>query len=407
MSDRFGAEKHKQNQPIEDQLLKWKEDTTAIINQDTTLEGNERTAQLEELTHRYQRLFHSYVAKWQELVLAEGEEDTARQQLEAVHQSGLSLDERRSKARQAAAAISEKTISAIIADPSLTDNDKTKQIGQVNDAQAAANLAITAAPTIDKIKAAQNSQITSIQTQHQSADLAARQAAAQKDIDTWRFQTKDLIQKEATLNDRQKNDQIADVDRAWMAVNELINREHVRAQEIVDAVASSQADIQSAFQQGDKLDRQRLDCQGKLQHEYGKLLYAIQADKNLTEDEQSRMQTALAQVLQNAENGLAKDKNAQAILDDFGRYLQDIEQVHGLAKSTLKARQEEAKEQLDLWQADTLAAIQNDTTLDADQKRTQEQTLANMYNQLLGEIDTLNASSQTVLNVMKGAPESD
>ncbi|KMO49573.1 hypothetical protein PZ03_15105, partial [Lacticaseibacillus rhamnosus] len=105
--------------------------------------------------------------------------------IDAQHQSGVALTERKEAAKKLVAEIAEKVVAAIDQDVTLTAIQKAAQKQAVATEVTKANQAIDAAGSADAVDQAKNAGVKAMYDQHQSGqELADRKRDAKTAIDT-------------------------------------------------------------------------------------------------------------------------------------------------------------------------------------------------------------------------------
>ncbi|MFC4760379.1 DUF1542 domain-containing protein [Fructobacillus durionis] len=385
-------------------LLQIKKAVAQEINQDQGLDGNQRSIQLAQLRGSYREL----LSKISDAFWADKNGSFiqyAEKQLRAQHQPGASVLQWQEASKKVAEDSARLTIEKINQDNTLTSARKSQQIQRVNEALASAENSLTNVNNTGSILAAEHNAVTTITMQHQSENLTKRLQEAQVTLDNLKHETDNQIYAETTLSSVEKQSEYNRVLTEWTKFNQALNGENVSAQNIVDMLASAKIKLVDSFEKGTSLDQVRSEVLSSLKKVYDQVFSKIQSDINLTDAEKHLMTIKLSQALASAKNDLMAMANIQDMMTVKSPAVKAMKAAYRSAEKSRYDRQEDAQAELTSFYQETVQVIQNDQTLDKEQKEREGEKLASLYGQLLKEVTNQDAESQTVINVMTKARE--
>ncbi|HGK7785953.1 TPA: DUF1542 domain-containing protein, partial [Streptococcus pyogenes] len=192
------------------------------INNDITLTAKDKEQQLKEVETALTKAKDNVkAAKTADAINDARDKGVAT--IDAVHKAGQDLGARKSgqvaKLEEAAKATKDK----ISADPTLTTEEKAKQVKDVDAAKERGMAKLTEAKNADELDKAYGEGVTDIKNQHKSGDpIEARRGLHNKSIDEVAQATKDAITADTTLTEAEKETQRGNVDKeATKAKEEL------------------------------------------------------------------------------------------------------------------------------------------------------------------------------------------
>ena len=200
------------------------------INQDVTLTSNEKASQKQQVTEKA-KAAKDAIAKAQDADAIKQAETDGIHQIDAVHQSEVALNTRKTDAKKAIDAEAAKVGQAIDQDVTLTDAQKTAQKQAVAAQADKAKQAIDAVGDADAVDQAKANGIKAIDAQHQSsAAIATRQTEAKQAIDAEAAKVMAQIDRDNLLSDAQK-----------AAQKQAVTTQTVKAKQAIDAASSADA----------------------------------------------------------------------------------------------------------------------------------------------------------------------
>ena len=315
--------------------------------------------------------------------------DTAITDIGKIHQPGKSIDEQRNAKKTELDNEAAKIKTAIQDDPTLTTDEKNKQLADVDQALDAGKQAIDAATNADDINTAADTAKTNIDNAHQPGTSIDDQKKAQKEALEKEAKTvKEAIQNDPTLTTAEKQQQTDNVDNALKDAKAAIDKA-TTADEINTATATGKTNIDQAHQPGTSLDDQKAAQKKKLEDEAAVIKTAIQDDPTLTTAEKQQQTGNVDKALKDAENAIDAATNADSINQAFANGKQAIDAAHQPGKK-LDDQKAAQKKALEDEAATVKKAIQNDPTLTTTEK--QQQT-ANVDKALKDAEDAIDAAT--------------
>ena len=315
--------------------------------------------------------------------------DTAITNIGKIHQPGKSIDEQKDAKKTELDNEAAKIKTTIQGDPTLTTDEKNKQLDAVDKALDAGKKAIDAATNADDINTATDTAKTNIDNAYQPGTSIDDQKKAQKEALEKEAQTvKEAIQNDPTLTTVEKQQQTDNVDNALKDAEAAIDKA-TTADEINTATATGKTNIDNAHKPGISLDDQKADQKKKLEDEAAAVKKAIQDDPTLTTAQKKQQTDNVDKALKDAKDAIDAAKDADSINQAFSDGKTAIDATHqpGQKLEDQKAAQKKALED----EADAVKkAIQDDPTLTTAEK--QQQT-ADVDKALKDAEDTIDAAT--------------
>ena len=315
--------------------------------------------------------------------------DTAITNIGKIHQPGKSIDEQKDAKKTELDNEAAKIKTTIQGDPTLTTDEKNKQLGAVDKALDAGKKAIDAATNADDINTATDTAKTNIDNAYQPGTSIDDQKKAQKEALKKEAQTvKEAIQNDPTLTTVEKQQQTDNVDNALKDAEAAIDKA-TTADEINTATATGKTNIDNAHKPGTSLDDQKADQKKKLEEEAAAVKKAIQDDPTLTTAQKQQQTDNVDKALKDAKDAIDAAKDADSINQAFSDGKTAIDATHqpGQKLEDQKAAQKKALED---EAAAVKKAIQDDPTLTTVEK--QQQT-ADVDKALKDAEDTIDAAT--------------
>ncbi|WP_194084086.1 DUF1542 domain-containing protein, partial [Streptococcus pyogenes] len=129
------------------------------------------------------------------------------------HKTGDSIDARREAHSKELDRVAQETKGAIEKDPTLTTEEKAKQVKNVDAAKERGMAKLNEAKNADELDKAHGDGVTNIKNQHKTGDsIDARREAHSKELDRVAQETKGAIEKDPTLTTEEKAKQVKNVD---------------------------------------------------------------------------------------------------------------------------------------------------------------------------------------------------
>ncbi|HEP6131699.1 TPA: DUF1542 domain-containing protein [Streptococcus pyogenes] len=297
--------------------------------------------------------------------LGEGVTDIKNQ-----HKSGDSIDARREAHGKELDRVAQETKGAIEKDPTLTTEEKAKQVKDVDAAKERGMAKLNEAKDADALDKAYGEGVTDIKNQHKSGDpVDARRGLHNKSIDEVAQATKDAITADTTLTDAEKETQRGNVDKeATKAKEELAKAKDADA--LDKAYGDGVTSIKNQHKSGKGLDVRKDEHKKALEAVAKRVTAEIEADPTLTPEVREQQKAEVQKELELATDKIAEAKDADEADKAYGDGVTAIENAHVIGKG-IEARKDLAKKDLAEAAAKTKALIIEDKTLTDDQRKEQ------------------------------------
>ncbi|VHE42896.1 putative extracellular matrix binding protein Epf [Streptococcus pyogenes] len=263
--------------------------------------------------------------------------------------------------------VAQETKDAIEKDPTLTTEEKAKQVKDVDAAKERGMAKLTEAKNADELDKAYGEGVTDIKNQHKSGDpIEARRGLHNKSIDEVAQATKDAITADTTLTEAEKETQRGNVDKeATKAKEELAKAKD--ADEADKAYGDGVTAIENAHVIGKGIEARKDLAKKDLAEAAAKTKALIIEDKTLTDDQRKEqllgVDTEYAKGIENIDAA----KDAAGVDKAYSDGVRDILAQYKEGQN-LNDRRNAAKEFL-LKEADKVTKLINDDpTLTHDQK---------------------------------------
>ncbi|HGA4258918.1 TPA: DUF1542 domain-containing protein, partial [Streptococcus pyogenes] len=297
--------------------------------------------------------------------LGEGVTDIKNQ-----HKSGDSIDARREAHGKELDRVAQETKGAIEKDPTLTTEEKAKQVKDVDAAKERGMAKLNEAKDADALDKAYGEGVTDIKNQHKSGDpVDARRGLHNKSIDEVAQATKDAITADTTLTEAEKETQRGNVDKeATKAKEELAKAKDADA--LDKAYGDGVTSIKNQHKSGKGLDVRKDEHKKALEAVAKRVTAEIEADPTLTPEVREQQKAEVQKELELATDKIAEAKDADEADKAYGDGVTAIENAHVIGKG-IEARKDLAKKDLAEAAAKTKALIIEDKTLTDDQRKEQ------------------------------------
>ncbi|HER2015803.1 TPA: DUF1542 domain-containing protein [Streptococcus pyogenes] len=297
--------------------------------------------------------------------LGEGVTDIKNQ-----HKSGDSIDARREAHGKELDRVAQETKGAIEKDPTLTTEEKAKQVKDVDAAKERGMAKLNEAKDADALDKAYGEGVTDIKNQHKSGDpVDARRGLHNKSIDEVAQATKDAITADMTLTEAEKETQRGNVDKeATKAKEELAKAKDADA--LDKAYGDGVTSIKNQHKSGKGLDVRKDEHKKALEAVAKRVTAEIEADPTLTPEVREQQKAEVQKELELATDKIAEAKDADEADKAYGDGVTAIENAHVIGKG-IEARKDLAKKDLAEAAAKTKALIIEDKTLTDDQRKEQ------------------------------------
>ncbi|MGS7132990.1 DUF1542 domain-containing protein [Streptococcus pyogenes] len=266
--------------------------------------------------------------------------------------------------------VAQETKDAIEKDPTLTTEEKAKQVKDVDAAKERGMAKLTEAKDADALDKAYGEGVTDIKNQHKSGDpIEARRGLHNKSIDEVAQATKDAITADTTLTEAEKETQRGNVDKeATKAKEELAKAKDADA--LDKAYGDGVTSIKNQHKSGKGLDVRKDEHKKALEAVAKRVTAEIEADPTLTPEVREQQKAEVQKELELATDKIAEAKDADEADKAYGDGVTAIENAHVIGKG-IEARKDLAKKDLAEAAAKTKALIIEDKTLTDDQRKEQ------------------------------------
>ncbi|VHE97802.1 DUF1542 domain-containing protein [Streptococcus pyogenes] len=267
--------------------------------------------------------------------------------------------------------VAQETKDAIEKDPTLTTEEKAKQVKDVDAAKERGMAKLNEAKDADALDKAYGEGVTDIKNQHKSGDpIEARRGLHNKSIDEVAQATKDAITADTTLTEAEKETQRGNVDKeATKAKEELAKAKDADA--LDKAYGDGVTSIKNQHKSGDPIEARRGLHNKSIDEVAQATKDAITADTTLTEAEKETQRGNVDKEATKAKEGLAKAKDADALDKAYGDGVTSIKNQHKSGKG-LDVRKDEHKKALEAVAKRVTAEIEADPTLTPEVREQQK-----------------------------------
>ncbi|EZL44879.1 DUF1542 domain-containing protein [Streptococcus pyogenes] len=282
--------------------------------------------------------------------------------------------------------VAQETKDAIEKDPTLTTEEKAKQVKDVDAAKERDMAKLTEAKNADELDKAYGEGVTDIKNQYKSGDpIEARRGLHNKSIDKVAQATKDAITADTTLTEAEKETQRGNVDKeATKAKEELAKAKDADA--LDKAYGDGVTSIKNQHKSGKGLDVRKDEHKKALEAVAKRVTAEIEADPTLTPEVREQQKAEVQKELELATDKIAEAKDADEADKAYGDGVTAIENAHVIGKG-IEARKDLAKKDLAEAVAKTKALIIEDKTLTDDQRKEQLSGVDTEYAKGIENID--------------------
>ncbi|VHL98996.1 extracellular matrix binding protein [Streptococcus pyogenes] len=340
------------------------------INNDITLTAKDKEQQLKEVETALTKAKDNVkAAKTADAINDARDKGIAT--IDAVHKAGQDLGARKSGQVAKLEEAAKETKDAIEKDPTLTTEEKAKQVKDVDAAKERGMAKLTEAKNADELDKAYGEGVTGIKNQHKSGDpIEARRGLHNKSIDEVAQATKDAITADTTLTEAEKETQRGNVDKeATKAKEELAKAKDADA--LDKAYGDGVTSIKNQHKSGDPIEARRGLHNKSIDEVAQATKDAITADTTLTEAEKETQRGNVDKEATKAKEGLAKAKDADALDKAYGDGVTSIKNQHKSGKG-LDVRKDEHKKALEAVAKRVTAEIEADPTLTPEVREQQK-----------------------------------
>ncbi|MEG0458971.1 MAG: DUF1542 domain-containing protein [Vagococcus sp.] len=290
------------------------------------------------------------------------------------YQPGNPLDGRKEDAKNDIDRFTEEAIDRITNDPTLTKEEKEKQIAGVNEDADKAKAAIDAATDASGVDAAKGEGVTEIDDNHQSGNpLDSRKELAKEAIDKAATDAKDKIANDPTLTKEEKAKQSEAVDASKDKAKETIDAA-TDASGVDNAKGQGITAIDGNYQPGNPLTDRKEAAKKDIDKEANATKEKINNDKTLTAlEKETQIQEVDAEATK-AKEAIDTATDASGVDNAKGQGITEINKKYQTG-SGLETRKESAKADIDAAAKATKDKIVNDPSLTAAEKTEQSKSV--------------------------------
>ncbi|WP_136302261.1 DUF1542 domain-containing protein, partial [Streptococcus pyogenes] len=286
------------------------------------------------------------------------------------HKTGDPVEARREAHGKQLDRVAQETKDAIEKDPTLTTEEKAKQVKDVDAAKERGMAKLTEAKNADELDKAYGEGVTDIKNQHKSGDpIEARRGLHNKSIDEVAQATKDAITADTTLTEAEKETQRGNVDKEATKAKEGLAKAK-DADALDKAYGDGVTSIKNQHKSGKGLDVRKDEHKKALEAVAKRVTAEIEADPTLTPEVREQQKAEVQKELELATDKIAEAKDADEADKAYGDGVTAIENAHVIGKG-IEARKDLAKKDLAEAAAKTKALIIEDKTLTDDQRKEQ------------------------------------
>ncbi|HER7560126.1 TPA: DUF1542 domain-containing protein, partial [Streptococcus pyogenes] len=302
------------------------------------------------------------------------------------HKTGDPVEARREAHGKELDRVAQETKGAIEKDPTLTTEEKAKQVKDVDAAKERGMAKLNEAKDADALDKAYGEGVTDIKNQHKTGDpVEARRGLHNKSIDEVAQATKDAITADTTLTEAEKETQRGNVDKeATKAKEELAKAKDADA--LDKAYGDGVTSIKNQHKSGKGLDVRKDEHKKALEAVAKRVTAEIEADPTLTPEVREQQKAEVQKELELATDKIAEAKDADEADKAYGDGVTAIENAHVIGKG-IEARKDLAKKDLAEAAAKTKALIIEDKTLTDDQRKEQLSGVDTEYAKGIENID--------------------
>ncbi|VHG86574.1 LPXTG-motif cell wall anchor domain-containing protein [Streptococcus pyogenes] len=339
------------------------------INNDITLTAKDKEQQLKEVETALTKAKDNVkAAKTADAINDARDKGIAT--IDAVHKAGQDLGARKSGQVAKLEEAAKETKDAIEKDPTLTTEEKAKQVKDVDAAKERGMAKLTEAKNADELDKAYGEGVTDIKNQHKSGDpIEARRGLHNKSIDEVAQATKDAITADTTLTEAEKETQRGNVDKEATKAKEGLAKAK-DADALDKAYGDGVTSIKNQHKSGKGLDVRKDEHKKALEAVAKRVTAEIEADPTLTPEVREQQKAEVQKELELATDKIAEAKDADEADKAYGDGVTAIENAHVIGKG-IEARKDLAKKDLAEAAAKTKALIIEDKTLTDDQRKEQ------------------------------------
>ncbi|MDG3062079.1 MULTISPECIES: DUF1542 domain-containing protein [Lacticaseibacillus] len=300
--------------------------------------------------------------------------DTAITAIGKIHQPGKLLDEQKDAKKTELDNEATKVKKDIQGDPTLTTAEKKQQTDDVDKALKDGKAAIDAAKDADSINQAFSDGKTNIDNAYQPGRTLDEQKKDQKKaLEEEGEKVKQAIKDDPTLTTAEKNQQIAEVDKAVKDGGAAIDA-GTNTDEVNKAFTDAKQNVDQAHKSGTDINDQKDAKKKLLDEEAVKVKQAIQDDPTLTTAEKKQQTENADKALKDGKAAIDAAKNADEINQAFDTGKANIDNAHQPGASIDDQKAAQKKSLID-EATKVKQEIQDDPTLTTAEKQQQSENV--------------------------------
>ncbi|WP_220738881.1 DUF1542 domain-containing protein [Leuconostoc miyukkimchii] len=296
--------------------------------------------------------------------------DQGKNNIDASHILGTSLDDQKTAQKQNLQAEHDKIVNDIANDPTLITAEKQKQTTDADQALATGQDNIDKSTTADEVNSAYDQGKTNIDASHVPGTSLDDQKTAQKqNLQAEHDKIVNDIANDPTLTSAEKQTQTSDADQALTTGQNAIDAAK-NADDINSAYDQGKTNIDASHVPGTKLDDQKSAQKQNLQAEHDKIVNDIANDPTLTSAEKQKQTSDADQALTAEQTAIDVAKNADEVNSAYDQGKTNIDASH-VPGTKLEDQKSTQKQNLQAEHDKIVNDIDKDPTLTTAEKQKQ------------------------------------
>ncbi|CAK1232863.1 KxYKxGKxW signal peptide domain-containing protein [Fructobacillus evanidus] len=313
-------------------------------------------------------------------------EAQAEQNVVAQYEASTTIQAAQQAAMSALDRANQQTTSKIQTEPTLSQDEKNQELGDLATAYSSAQKSIQGVLTAANATAAGQTGSNDLQAVfHTGMAVSDRQNVAKADLNQKLSDTNTAINQDVTLTNADKQQQQKAAQDAYNQALIALTAAKT-AQDILDQTAIGNSNIAGVHVNGQSLGNQRQAVQSLLDGENNQVTGAISADGTLTTADKSAQANKLAVAYQQASQALSDAQDAQAIFVAKTTGLVNIDRTHTVGTG-IDQQRKAAQATLDLENSRVQGLINSDQTLLNSEKQAEWSQLQAAYTQAQADLN--------------------
>ncbi|PVY84331.1 DUF1542 domain-containing protein, partial [Convivina intestini] len=312
-------------------------------------------------------------------------------------------------AKQALDLEARKVRNDIDQDVTLNNEQKASQKANVDVAATNAQKNVDLAANADQVQIALDKGIANIDAQHEpnKLSLADQKQQAKADIDAEATKIAGLISNDPTLNDAQKQEQQANVNKMAQAAKNNIDQA-LDAQAVLNATSDGKKAIDGQYvPNAISLEDQKKQAVADIDAQATKVKADIDGDKTLNDIEKAQQKNNVDDAANKAKGNIDSATTAQGVINATVAGKKDIDAQHVPSATTLDERKRAANATIDAQAQKVKAEIDNDPTLDNETKQAQKANVDQAAAEAKNSISSADTAQKIIDAVNTGITDID